>query len=62
MDESVLKGNYEKIVKPDRDYSQREETEVEKFEREATAKIGGSIAFVTKLKDGKPAPMFWDGD
>ena len=49
----ILKGNFstKKAVKADR----QEETGVEKFEREALKRLGGSIAFVSKKK------FLWNG-
>lgn len=32
------------------------------FERRARARIGGSIAFVSRIKDQSKDPLFWDGD
>jgi len=49
----ILKGNFstKKAVNADR----REETDVDKFEREALKRLGGSIAFVSKKK------FLWNG-
>jgi hypothetical protein len=34
----------------------------EEFERAARERIGGSIAFVRKLKNAKADVLFWDGE
>ena len=34
----------------------------EDYENAAREKIGGSIAFVTKLKDSSKDVLFWDGE
>lgn len=50
---NVLKGNFrtEKTVEVD---TEKEESIEERFEREATKRLGGSIAFVKKKK------VVWD--
>ena len=65
---TVLRGNFAPrrsnssaieapTAKPD------EETRlVEDFERAARERIGGSIAFVTRLKKAGKDPLFWDED
>ena len=35
---------------------------IEEFENAARERIGGSIAFVTRLKNPKSDPLMWDGD
>ena len=34
----------------------------EEFERAARDRIGGSIAFVTRLRNAKADALFWDGE
>ena len=34
----------------------------DEFERRARERIGGSIAFVSRIKDDRKDPLFWDGD
>jgi len=35
---------------------------IEEFENAARERIGGSIAFVTRLKNKNSDPLVWDGD
>ncbi len=64
---TVLRGNYSvqaandpKLAAASNDKSDQTRR-TEEFEKAARQRIGGSIAFVTKLKDNKD-PLFWDGE
>ncbi|MEL0105626.1 MAG: hypothetical protein VW802_01605 [Rhodospirillaceae bacterium] len=65
---SILRGNYS--VKSDNDPNLAAKSvekndqlrRTEEFEQAARERIGGSIAFVTKLKDKDKDPLFWDGE
>lgn len=65
---TVLRGNFsvKGSNKPGLAVETNEKSEelrrTEEFERAARERIGGSIAFVTKLKDTSKDPLFWDGE
>ena len=54
-------GNKPELAAPSRERSDAERR-TEEFETEARANIGGSIAFVTRLKDERKDVLLWDGD
>ena len=65
---TVLRGNFAPragnnpgLAAPSREISDAERR-TEDFEKEARARIGGSIAFVTRLKDERKDVLLWDGD
>ncbi len=65
---TVLRGNFAARGSNSADIQAKaaekdEQTQLtEEFERAARERIGGSIAFVTRLKNGKSDSMFWDGE
>jgi hypothetical protein len=54
-------GNKPELAAPGREKSDAERR-TEDFEKEARARIGGSIAFVTRLKDERQDVLLWDGN
>ncbi len=59
MSDNVLKGNYKVDGEPTVPSKEEvKETPTEEFERKARARIGGSIAFVTKTKTGEDVLLF----
>ena len=65
---TVLRGNFatrgsNRVELQAKAAEKDEQTQLtEEFERAARERIGGSIAFVTKLKNTKGDAMFWDED
>lgn len=63
---TVLRGNFtprggnDSGLTPDANERRDALRRTEEFEKAARDRIGGSIAFVTRLKDGDP--LLWDGD
>ena len=65
---SVLRGNF--VAKGANNHDLVADTgemtdarrRTEAFEKAARERIGGSIAFVTKLRDGREDVLFWDGE
>ena len=54
-------ANRPELAAPTRE-SSAADRRTEDFERAARARIGGSIAFVSRLKDKRKDVLFWDGD
>ena len=65
---TVLRGNFAPRSADDPALSSAEPAPdealrtIEEFELAARERIGGSIAFVTRLKDKDKDVLFWDGD
>ncbi len=64
---TVLRGNFtprggnDPDLAPDASLKSDALRRTEEFEKAARERIGGSIAFVTRLKHGGD-PLLWDGD
>ena len=56
-----VKGSNQPGLAVETDRKSEELRRTEEFESAARGRIGGSIAFVTKLKDTTKDPLFWDG-
>jgi len=65
---TLLRGNFtpKKAIAPNLSAPVRtntaERSMTDEFERRARERIGGSIAFVSRITDDRKDPLFWDGD
>lgn len=65
---TLLRGNFSPRaanspgIAVEKDEKSAEIRSIEEFESAARERIGGSIAFVTRLKNTKGDPLMWDGD